>query len=259
MPLRCLPLHLQHGAPLTTAKMRIRPWLYFLSVIAILIGAAYYGRQWVRDHPQDFSFMPFKLSHPIGVATHGKLSGLNGDFNSCQAILRDGGIAFETLAPRGSASCRADQQTRIARQSGFPIAFSPASVAPSCPVMTALVLWQRDVIGPAAEAHFGRKVTRINNIGSYNCRNVAGTEYRSEHATGNAIDISGFTLAGGRTISILKDWDSKDPATRAFLRQVRDGSCDLFSTVLSPDYNKAHADHFHLDMAQRTANYSMCR
>ena len=39
----------------------------------------------------------------------------------------------------------------------------------------------------------------------------------------------------------------------AFLREVRDGACDLFATVLSPDYNAAHADHFHLDQAARGA------
>ncbi len=35
------------------------------------------------------------------------------------------------------------------------------------------------------------------------------------------------------------------------LREVRDGACDLFATVLSPDYNAAHRDHLHLDQAER--------
>ena len=33
----------------------------------------------------------------------------------------------------------------------------------------------------------------------------------------------------------------------AFLRDVRDGACDWFDIVLGPDYNAAHADHFHFD------------
>ncbi|MBU1256939.1 MAG: extensin family protein, partial [Alphaproteobacteria bacterium] len=38
------------------------------------------------------------------------------------------------------------------------------------------------------------------------------------------------------------------------------GACDLFSTVLSPDYNKAHRDHFHLDQAERGATgWRACR
>ena len=72
----------------------------------------------------------------------------------------------------------------------------------------------------------------------------------SEHATGNAIDIAGFELKDGRVISILQDWDGEEARAR-FLRVARDEACDLFGTVLSPDYNAAHRDHFHLDQQDR--------
>ena len=36
---------------------------------------------------------------------------------------------------------------------------------------------------------------------------------------------------------------------------VRDKACRSFGSVLSPDYNAAHADHLHLDMAP----WMMCR
>ena len=49
---------------------------------------------------------------------------------------------------------------------------------------------------------------------------------------------------------MLHDWDDEG-ARGAFLKQVRDGACALFATTLSPDYNPAHADHFHLDQAAR--------
>ena len=77
-------------------------------------------------------------------------------------------------------------------------------------------------------------------------------------AQANAIDIAGFVLEGGRRVTLLRDWNSDDPATRAFLREARDGACDLFATTLSPDYNRAHADHFHLDVAAR-GGYRVCR
>ena len=57
-------------------------------------------------------------------------------------------------------------------------------------------------------------------------------------------------LAGGRTVTVIRNWSS-DRAGAAFLRDVRDGACGLFSTVLSPDYNRAHADHLHVDQAAR--------
>ncbi len=63
-------------------------------------------------------------------------------------------------------------------------------------------------------------------------------------------------LTDGRRISVLKDWDGEGDKA-AFLRAVRDGACSGFATVLSPDYNAAHADHFHLDQDDRWAG--VCR
>ena len=81
----------------------------------------------------------------------------------------------------------------------------------------------------------------------------------SEHATADAIDIAAFVMADGYSVSVLKDWTGEDKDSR-FLRDVRDGACGLFSTVLSPDYNAAHRDHFHLDQAERGATgWRACR
>ena len=37
----------------------------------------------------------------------------------------------------------------------------------------------------------------------------------------------------------------------AFLRRLHKGACGIFSTVLGPEANEAHRDHFHLDLAPR--------
>ena len=42
----------------------------------------------------------------------------------------------------------------------------------------------------------------------------------------------------------------KDP-TSEFLHVAHDEACDIFGTVLGPDANAAHRDHFHLDMKER--------
>jgi len=42
------------------------------------------------------------------------------------------------------------------------------------------------------------------------------------------------------------------------LQAVRGGACGYFTTVLSPDYNAAHADHFHLDQAKRLGGWGAC-
>ena len=72
----------------------------------------------------------------------------------------------------------------------------------------------------------------------------------SEHATANAIDIAGFVLVDGTRIAVVNDWQGEGDKAR-FLRAVRDGACRAFGTVLSPEYNEAHRDHFHLDQAAR--------
>jgi hypothetical protein len=40
-------------------------------------------------------------------------------------------------------------------------------------------------------------------------------------------------------------------ASSTFLHQAHDNACGIFGTVLGPDTNDAHHDHFHLDMKAR--------
>ncbi|MGZ9099905.1 MAG: extensin family protein, partial [Brevundimonas sp.] len=93
----------------------------------------------------------------------------------------------------------------------------------------------------------------------YACRRIYGqtnVDARpSEHARANALDIGSMTLADGRKVSVLADWDGAGPAGaegQSFLKRIRDGACRAFSTALSPDYNEAHRNHLHLDGAPRS-------
>ena len=71
----------------------------------------------------------------------------------------------------------------------------------------------------------------------------------SEHAFGNALDIGGFVLSDGRTISVVRDWTRGDEQTQSFLRDVQGGACDRFTTVLAPGSNAFHYNHIHVDLA----------
>ena len=95
-------------------------------------------------------------------------------------------------------------------------------------------------------------VARVEHFGAYSCRRLYGRNEGpwSEHATGNAIDIAAFVLEDGRRIGVAGDWRNDD-AEAAFLHSARDAACEVFGTVLSPDYNAAHADHLHFDQAAR--------
>jgi hypothetical protein len=122
-------------------------------------------------------------------------------------------------------------------------------------------MWEWHVLQPAALEHLGTRVTALEHFGSYSCRRIYGRAEGqwSEHARANALDVSGFRLADGRKVSVLGDWNDGGPEGR-FLRAVRDGACDLFATTLSPDYNRAHRDHLHLDQAERGAmGWRACR
>ena len=119
-------------------------------------------------------------------------------------------------------------------------------------------MWEEHSVQPAAQEMLGRQVREIRHIGSYNCRQMrtsSGLSQRmSTHATASAIDVAGFQLDDGRVIRLISDWEGDD-ATAAFLRGVRDGACGWFGLTLSPDFNRLHADHFHL----QSSGWGGCR
>jgi hypothetical protein len=193
--------------------------------------------------------------------TAAKIAGLGDDPAACRRLLRRAGVRFVALPPRhDGAQCGYHDGVRLTAGGARRITFAPRDLGVSCPVAIALAKWEWDVVQPAAQARFGSAATRIEHFGSYNCRRLYGRDSGSwsEHATADAIDVAGFRLADGTHITVARDW--KDGTKGAFLRDVRDGACRLFSTTLSPDYNAAHADHLHLDAANRGAmGWRACR
>lgn len=225
------------------------------AIVAFLIYA--YG----RSHPEDLPWTRLDLGRPVGAFTGRKLTALTEDPASCRALLGRAGIRFTPLAPRGGKQCGFADGVRFDAGGARTISYRPAGLGTSCAVAAALAVWEWEVVQPAALRHFGRPVTAIDHYGSYSCRRMygRGTGRWSEHATADAIDIAGFRLADGRRIAILRDWRGKKDRS-AFLREVRDGACDLFATTLSPDYNAAHRDHLHLDQAERgSMGWRACR
>jgi hypothetical protein len=118
-----------------------------------------------------------------------------------------------------------------------------------CPMAKGFASWVRYGVDRAARDMLGSPVVRVETMGSFACRNIAGTERLSTHATASAIDVSGFVLADGRRITVLGDWNAGMPETRYFLRMVHESACKRFGTVLGPDYNAAHRNHLHIDIS----------
>ncbi|AMK17508.1 MULTISPECIES: extensin-like domain-containing protein [Sphingobium] len=232
---------------------RVHVILRRLVLLAAFLACALMAYAFVRQRPQDLPWTELDLSQPVGMFTGRKLAALTDEPDRCRALLDRAGVRYAPMPPGGSGQCRYSDAVRLKNQEGS-VLLSPASVAPSCPVAAALKLWEWHVVQPSAQKTFGQAVKSINHLGSYSCRRLYGRAQGdfSEHATADAIDISGFTLQDGRRISVAGDWNGggKDAD---FLRLVRKGACQFFATVLSPDYNAAHHDHFHLDQAERGA------
>ena len=122
--------------------------------------------------------------------------------------------------------------------------------AMTCNLAANFAAWARYGGQPAARLILGAEIERIETFGTYNCRPIAGSGKLSEHAHSNAVDVSAFVLSDGRRITVQEGWNG-DRQTRQFLEIVRVSACKRFRTVLSPDYNVAHRDHFHFDMGGR--------
>jgi hypothetical protein len=67
-------------------------------------------------------------------------------------------------------------------------------------------------------------------------------------------------LADGRLVTVKGGWSSWS-AESGFLRNVHRGGCSIFTTVLGPNANAYHADHFHFDLARhgRDGNHRVCQ
>jgi hypothetical protein len=97
----------------------------------------------------------------------------------------------------------------------------------------------------------GSPLARIETMGSYSCRDIAGSGRRSAHATAEAVDIAAFVLADGRRVNVRDGWSDGNVAEQRFLRIVHASACKRFGTILGPAYNAAHRDHFHLEATGR--------
>ncbi|MFN3863534.1 MAG: extensin family protein [Erythrobacter sp.] len=167
----------------------------------------------------------------------------------CLADLGASGARFERLPDTYAApGCNKLGTVQLSALAGDRSTFGVSNLGPvRCGVAKAFGDWARFGVDRAARQILGSPIARIETMGSYACRKVAGTERLSAHARAEAIDVSGFVLADGRRIALERDWHGGDAATREFLRVVHKSACKRFGTVLGPQYNAAHADHFHLE------------
>ncbi|MDR0279951.1 MAG: extensin family protein [Paucimonas sp.] len=225
-----------------------------LVLLTVLAGVALFGwRQGWRLPDQWNPWAPLDVRQPPNLLTSWKLGRLRDDPQLCAAALATSDLRYSPQADT-PANTRCPL-TNVVRVQGAAVRLSSSFLA-TCPVAVAFAVFERHALQPAAQQVFGQPVVQVDHLGSYACRNVYNrTDGRlSQHATANALDIAGFRLKDGQRIELQRDW-SGDGEKARFLRQVRDGACESFNTVLGPDYNAAHHNHFHLDMGR----WRVCR
>ncbi len=97
-------------------------------------------------------------------------------------------------------------------------------VALSCDLALAFAGFEYEFIQPLAVRYLRQPVTRVWHAGTYDCRDVRAN--------------------GG----IGRDWPAPGPKAE-FLRALVKQACERFDVVITPDHDREHHDHLHLDLS----------
>ena len=189
-----------------------------LSLVAIIVCAALLT----------LPFIVF-LHKSLFISAYNKyrVSFLDGGGESCLKELEKTKAVFTTLGNQGTAACPVKNAVRVSK---FKDTSLSSSVILSCPAAVDTANWLADI-----------EAKHITHMGTLNCRARRGSGLMSEHSFGVAIDISKIDDA-----IVSKHWSNKGDKGKT-LRKAASAACSHFSNVLTPDTNKLHHDHFHLD------------
>ena len=181
---------------------------------------------------------------------------------ACLRDLEAVNAAFQPLASFGEGNCSIANPVRLSGSAT--IMWSRPGIL-SCPMARTLTHFEADTVQPLAAKYFGQPVRKLLHLGTYDCRskrnNTTDAEAAkmgiskggrlSEHAQGRAIDFAGIELADGSVVTVKKDWHGNTAAGH-FLRDLARESCRTFNVVLTPNHDRLHHDHIHLDIGPHT-------
>ncbi|MDP5364786.1 MAG: extensin family protein [Paracoccaceae bacterium] len=163
-------------------------------------------------------------------------------------VCKDPALRGEVVGevPGGITGCGIANAVRLHEVNG--IRLSTGAVV-DCPTARAFGTWVERGMMPAV-GNQGGGVQSIRVAASYACRtrNHQPGARISEHGRGKAIDVSGYSLRDGTEVTLLRDWGTGRNG-RA-LRQMHRAACGTFGTVLGPESDRFHLDHFHFDTAR---------
>ena len=178
---------------------------------------------------------------------------------ACRVELKAVGAIFdEAPAVHDGKACGIDKPVLLKGLAGGVKVEPEATIR--CDTALQLARWMEGSVKPSLEAAMpGEAIIGVAQASAYVCKNRNGAEDGkiSEHAFGNAVDIAGFVLKSGKTITV-RPADRDSTMDGAFQRAITEAACLYFTTVLDPGSNAAHQNHLHLDVKERRGGYRYC-
>jgi len=229
--------------------MHLAASFFSIIVFLFLVGSAGYLLLSHPKTPLPDHWNPLRdlsVTAPVTPVTKFQLNRALADAAQCRAALSQAGVAFSRME-----DLVVDQNCGIAGRGVLTelVSARTRGLETRCTTALRLAMWEHHVVQPAARDVLGTDMRALQHLGSYNCRRMRSAQGQdngwSSHATADAIDIVGVELTDGRKLSLLQDWTEPGPEAE-FLHRIGRGACDWFRVVLSPNFNRLHADHFHL-------------
>ena len=165
--------------------------------------------------------------YAIQTYNHLRLLLLDGKGPQCLMELEKIGVKFQPIGNQGTKECPVLNAVKLIKISHISLS-SPVIL--SCPSANKFAQWAQEI-----------KAKNISHIGALNCRTMRGSQIRSEHSFGLAIDVTAIDDA-----VVSKHW-TEDSRRGKKLRDAARSACKYFSNVLTPNTNKLHKNHFHFD------------
>jgi hypothetical protein len=217
----------------------------FMIPIAVLIAAGVGASFILFDKPVKILFYLANLNPLSTIVNSIQLFGIPSNDAACLKSLKTRDVEFKSISdftnPKG---CSVTHAVRLVRVGKVKIDNAPLL---TCRMASQLADFEEGALQTSAQRLLGTRVTRIKHFGSYNCRGMRKLKnILSQHAFANAIDVSGFELNNGQSVSIEKDWNA-DTAKSTFLKEIAGAACRTFRVSVSPYGDANHWDHFHWD------------
>jgi hypothetical protein len=177
---------------------------------------------------------------------------------TCDALLAGGTVAATRIAPipdqNGCGIAAPVLLEAVILADKRRIELEPRPVL-RCDMAAEAARWIAQDMIPVLEDGNSR-VTRVSGVGGYECRtrNRAPDGHLSEHARGNAIDLTTIVFADGHFLSLASRSNDMTVAT-----SLRNAACARFATVLGPGADAAHESHVHFDLEPRRNGGKICQ